>query len=294
MMKRIFENSKEPLFGRMNYKFILRPFKTDTIEEILNDYSPKYTKKDLFDFYLLTGGVAKYIELFTEVKAFKYSNLMDAILSDNSYFLDEGRAVLIKEFGKDYGNHFSILSLIASGKTSRVEIESILGMQTGGLLDRLEKEYNVIKKVRPILSKPNSRSVKYKIEDNFLNFWFRFIYKYKSTVEIRNYDYLKEIINRDYDTFSGVFLEKYFQERLMESKKYNQIGNYWESKNQNEIDIVAINDMEKKVLIAEVKLNPKRIDLKELQKKAQNLVQKLDGYQIEYRGFSLEDIGEVI
>lgn len=294
IMKRIFENSKEPLFGRPNHKFILRSFKTNTLKEILSDYSPDFTSKNLFDFYLFTGGVAKYIEIFVEKKAFNYTKLINTILSDNSYFLEEGRAVLVEEFGKDYGNHFSILSLIASGKTSRVEIESILAMQTGGFLDRLENEYNIIRKVRPILAKPDSRSVKYKIEDNFLNFWFRFIYKYKSAVEIRNYNYLKAIVKRDYDIFSGVILEKYFRERLIESMQYNQVGSYWESANKNEIDIVAINDMEKKVLIAEVKLNAKKISITQLKQKAVNIEKRLPKYTFEYKGFSLKDVGSPI
>lgn len=293
IMKRIFENSKEPLFGRANHKFIIRPFTTKTLEVILSDYLPNYTSKELFNFYLFTGGVAKYIEIFIELKSLKYNQFIDTILSDNSYFLEEGRAVLIEKFGKDYGNHFSILSLIASGKTSRVEIESILEMQTGGFLDRLEN-YNIIKKIRPILSKPNSRAVKYKIEDNFLIFWFRFIYKYKSAIEIQNYDYLKQIINRDYDIFAGTILEKYFQEKLKENKKFNQIGNYWEMGNKNEIDIVAINDMEKKVLIAEVKLNPKNISITTLKQKAINIEQKLSSYTFEYRGLSLNDVGKSI
>ena len=74
------------------------------------------------------------------------------------------------------------------------------------------------------------------------------------------------------------------------SKQYNVIGNYWERGNQNEIDLVAINNREKFALIAEVKLSPKRINLKELERKAQKLVAQLPNYQISYRGFSLDDM----
>ena len=54
-------------------------------------------------------------------------------------------------------------------------MESMLEMQIGGFLDRLENDFGIISKVRPILSKPNTRSVKFKMNDNFLSFWFRFI-----------------------------------------------------------------------------------------------------------------------
>src|SRR5690554_8189533 len=100
-------------------------------------------------------------------------------------------------------------------------------IQTGGFLERLENEYGLIKKVRPILAKPNSRTVKYSIEDNFLKFWFRFIYKYRSAVEAGNLDYLKEIIQRDYTTYSGTILEKYFTERSEERRVGKECRSRW-------------------------------------------------------------------
>jgi AAA+ ATPase superfamily predicted ATPase len=163
-------------------------------------------------------------------------------------------------------------------------------IQTGGFLDRLENEYGLIKKVRPVLAKPNSRSVKYTVEDNFLSFWFRFIYKYRSTVEAGNLEYLKDIILRDYNTYSGKILEKYFIDKLKSEKKYNLIGTYWEKQNQNEIDIVAINDTENKVLFAEVKRNSKKISIEKLKEKSENLVKQYKDYKVEYKAYSLDDM----
>ena len=290
MMTKIFENSKEPLFGRATQRIHLKAFDISTLKEILNDYAPNYNKEDLLALYLFTGGIAKYVELLVQAKAFTLEAMLNYILSENSLFLEEGKNVLIEEFGKDYGNYFSILSLIASGKTSRVEIESIMEIQTGGFLDRLENEYGLVKKVRPVLAKPGSRIVKYRIEDNFLKFWFRFIYKYHSAVEAGNLDYLKAIIHRDYTTYSGTILEKYFVDQLKLKKKYNILGTYWERNNQNEIDIVAINDLEKIVLFAEVKRNPNKIDIERLKEKSSKLVQKFNGYTLRYRGFSMADM----
>ena len=205
-------------------------------------------------------------------------------------FLDEGKNLLIEEFGKDYTTYFSILALIASSKTSRPEIESILGKNVGGHLDRLEKEYTIIKKVRPFLSKESGRVIKYNIIDNFFNFWFRFIYKHRSAIEIENYDYVKEIVKRDYTTFSGPFLEKYFIEKLKLSHEFSTIGSYWEKGNQNEIDIVAVNDEQKSILIVEVKRNKKKISIHLLEQKSQKLIEKKKGYTVSFAGYSLDDM----
>jgi len=290
LMKKIFENNKEPLFGRADRKIYLKPFKVDILKQIYEDYYPEYSSADLLSFYIITGGVAKYVELFVNDKVYTHNNMIDYIFSPNSLFLEEGKNVLIEEFGREYATYFSILSLISSSKTSRSEIESILGKNIGGYLDKLEKEYSVIKKVKPIFAKPGMRSQKYFIDDNFLNFWFRYIFKYKSLIEIENFKLLKKFIKTDFNIYSGHFLEKYFIEKLSLTDQFTEIGTYWESNNQNEIDIVAINEFTKKAMIAEVKLKQEKISIPKLRYKAKTLVAKLKNYEVEYKGFSLNDM----
>ena len=94
LMKRIFEDRKEPLFGRANNKMELKAFSVVTLKEILGDYSPDYTNDDLLSFYILTGGVAKYVEIFVDAKAFTLDSQLDLIFDDYSLFLDEGKKSL--------------------------------------------------------------------------------------------------------------------------------------------------------------------------------------------------------
>ena len=290
MMTRIFENAGEPLFARVTERIHLKSFPVETLKEILQEHNPSWTNEDLLAFYAITGGVAKYVEQFADKEALTYSSMLDEIFRENSLFLDEGKNVLIEEFGKEYATYFSILSLIASGKTSRPEIESILETSIGGYLDRLEQDFNIVEKVRPAFSKPGGRTIKYAITDHFLRFWFRFIYKYQSAVEIGNYTFLRSIVERDYNTFSGRVLERYFIEKLTSEKRYSFIGTYWEKDNKNEIDIVAVNDLEKTMLLAEVKRKKENINLRTLNGKSKALRDHFSDYSIELRGFSMEDM----
>jgi len=290
LMKKIFEDKKEPLFGRANNKINLKPFTIITIKNILKENYPDFTNSDLLSFYILTGGVAKYVEIFIDKKAYTFDKQLNLIFDEYSLFLEEGKNLLIEEFGKEYTTYFSILSLIASSKTARSEIESILGKNIGGYLDRLEHQYTIIKKIKPIFAKEGSRTQKYEIIDNFFNFWFRFIYKYKSAIEIENYDYVKDIVKRDFSTYSGRFLEKYFTEKLILSNNFSNIGTYWEKGNQNEIDIIAVNDDTKIILVGEVKINPKKINREVLKNKSAKLVSKYKNYNFKYVGYSLEDM----
>ena len=290
MMKRIFENSKEPLFGRATSKITIKPFTTGVLKQIISDYRPDYTAEDFLAFYMITGGIAKYVEQLVINKAFTKKRIFDTVLKESSFFLDEGRAVLVDEFGKDYGNYFSILSLIASSKTDRSDMENAVNMPVGGYLERLEKDYHLIRRNRPFGAKEGSRNNRYLIEDNFLNFWFRFIYKYRSAIEIGNLEYVRDILERDYETYSGLILEKYFRSALMESKQFSEIGNYWNRKGEDEIDIVALNDMGKKMIFCEVKRNKNRISIPLLEKKSEEIIRKYSNYHIEYKALSLNDM----
>jgi len=289
LMKKIYEDQKEPLFGRADYKINLKPLNVSVIKQVLSDYD-HYSSKNLLDFYILTGGIAKYIELFVLYQSFDLETMIERIVSQNSLFLDEGRNRLIEEFGKEYATYFSVLSLIASSKTSKPAIESIIGKNISGHLFRLEHDYNIIKSIKPINSKPNAKLQKYQIEDNFLNFWFRFIYKYQSIIEAENYTRLKTIIFRDFDTFRGKFLEKLFIDLLKEKQKYTKIGSWWQKGNKNEIDIVAIDDIDKELLICEVKLSKSRLNKNKLILKSSALIEQFSGYTVKYQLLSIDDI----
>lgn len=293
MMTKIFKDKKEPLYNRQSRFMTVRSFRPSVLKEILAEYNPSYTPEDLLALYSFTGGVAKYVQLLVDAGAMTKSAMLDHIIKADSIFLGEGKAVLIEEFGKDYGVYFSILSAIARGKTSRSEIESVVGREIGGYLTKLENDYEVIAKKQPLFEKSSTKNVRYTIEDNFFTFWFRFIYKYSYMLEIENYDSLKTIINRDYETFSGLMLERYFRRVLIERKTFTRIGGWWDRKGENEIDIVAENELDKKATFYEVKRKVGNIDTKVLEQKATAFLRatgEFKGYTIINQGLSMDDM----
>lgn len=160
----------------------------------------------------------------------------------------------------------------------------------GGYLDKLENQYKLIKRLVPAFSKKGTKNVKYVIDDNFLNFWFMFVYKNSSAIELKNFDYVKKITVNNFDTFIGRALEKYFKDKLAQIGNFSYIGSYWDNKGENEIDIVALNEMERKAIIAEVKIKKNKINLNILKKKAERIKDFLKGYKIEYASYGLEDV----
>lgn len=271
----------------------VRPFAPTVLKEILAEYRPGYTAEDLLALYSFTGGVAKYVQLLVDAGATTKAAMLDHIVKADSIFLGEGKAILIEEFGKDYGIYFSILSAIARGKTSRSEIENVVGRQIGGYLTKLETEYEVISKRQPLFEKSSAKNVRYTIEDNFFTFWFRFIYKYSYMLEIENYGSMKTIIDRDYETFSGLMLERWFKRVLTEQKTYTRIGGWWDRKGENEIDIVAENELDDAATFFEVKRKAENIDMEKLETKAAAFLRvtgAFRGYALSYKGLSMDDM----
>jgi AAA+ ATPase superfamily predicted ATPase len=290
MMKRIFENGDEPLYGRRDSNMRLLPFSISTLKQILADHNPNYVAEDLLCLYMLTGGVAKYVALLMDAKATTKDKMLRCALAPDSPFLSEGTELLVSEFGRDYGTYFSILQLIAGGMTTQSEIDSIIGKNTGAYLNNLHVDYTFISKNTPILSKPGARNIKWQIDDPFLRFWFRFVYPYQGLIESNRTELLVQYVSDNYAQFTGKTLERLFHDRMWQSGQYTRIGNWWDKKGEQEIDMVALNEFDKTCVIAEIKRNPKKLSLSNLETKAATLSSEIKEYSIKYQLLSLDDI----
>ena len=294
LMNKIFKNKKEPLFGRQTSTMHIRPFKPSVLKEIMAEYYPNYKKSDLLAIYTLTGGVAKYVELLIDRKKFTEKKMLDMFFERDSYFLPEGKNMLVDEFGKDYGIYFSILTLIAQGRNTRSELEQTLNIkELSGYLKNLSEEYGLISKMQPIYEKSTNKNVHYTIDDQFLKFWFRFVYKYTHIIEAGGNEKLRTIAERDFTTVSGKSLEHYFNEVLKETGTYTRLGYWHDRKGENEIDIIAEDEVDNKIEFIEVKRQAKNFDEEILRGKVEsfmNAVGSFNGYEIIYRGLSIEDM----
>jgi len=299
LMHQIFMNYKEPLYGRATSIIRLKPFPVSVLKQIMADHAPHYQNDDLLALYAFTGGVPKYVELLMDGGAFTAEDMIAQMVRDNSVFIEEGNMMLIQEFGKRYGNYYAILSAIASGANETSRIADVTGQKSlGGSLQRLEEDYDLIAKLRPIKAREGTQTVRYEIKDHFLRFWFRYIVKYQGLVQSGKFDLLRSIILQDYPTFSGRELEAYFRDLLVETRPIEQIGSWWEASrgktdetDQHEIDIVALYFKEKRVLIAEVKRQRKNFEPEKFRRKVEEIKNKLFAkYKIETMCLTLEDM----
>lgn len=292
LMNVIFKGSKEPLYGRQTGEIKVTAFPPSTIREILACYNPSFTAEDLLALYLYTGGVAEYVEMMMDSGATNKTLMMEKFVCKNSYFINEGKNMLIEEFGRDYSRYFEILQLIASGHTTRSELESIMKVELSGYITKLENDYSLISRNMPLFQKTN-RNIRYQIEDNFLRVWFRYIYKYSYMLEVGANGKLKALMEKDYATYSGRILERYFRSAMIESEEFTRIASWWDRKGENEIDIIAADELEQRVTFYEVKRQAKDINIGILKDKAVQFFNTTGSFQkfsVDYKGLSLDDI----
>ncbi len=293
LMSQIFEDREAPLYGRNTGRIKLAPFSVPVMKEILTFHNPSYTNEDLLALWTFTGGVARYVALLMDARAVTKEGMIAEIVRPNSAFFDEGKVVLIEEFGKDYATYFTILSAIAAGKTSRDRIETACGSEVSGYLTKLERHYALIAKKQPIFEANERKNCLYRIDDCFFRFWFRFIFKYGYLLEVEMFDELKGLVERDYDVFSGQALEDYFRQKSIGEHRYSRLGGWWDRKGENEIDCVGENEFNDTLEFVEIKRDADRIKLDVLRVKAEAFFEKNPEKRsrtVSYRSFSIKDM----
>ena len=293
LMNKIFFDDSQPLYGRSTGKLSLMPFDAPVFKRILSDFSPKWKPEDLLDLWTITGGVPRYVELLMENGACDRADMLKVVFGGITSFIDEGRTVLSDEFGKEYGTYFTILSSIASGKTTFAELSNELGSDIGGYLTRLETQFGLVSKRQPLYETVKTKNCHYQVEDCFFRFWFRFVVGHQDLVELNQLDELRKIAMRDFDTFSGYALERYFFWKFQTERKYVKMGAWWDRKGENEIDLVCERPDGGALDFYEVKRDPVRYSPVALQAKTIAFFQKnpsLSRRPFACRGLSLKDM----
>ena len=119
------------------------------------------------------------------------------------------------------------------------------------------------------------------------------MFKNADLIELKRFDLLRDILRRDYETFSGIALEGYFRQRFVEERRYTKIGGWWDRRGENEIDLVCDDSVSGHIDFYEVKRDASRIDVERLREKADVFFQKnpdLKDREISFMGLSMRDM----
>jgi hypothetical protein len=172
------------------------------------------------------------------------------------------------------------LRAIAFNKTRVSEIVNETGFEKSILhkyffaLENLQ----IIQKEVPVTEKNPLKSRKgiYKLQDQFFKFWFKYVLPNKSRIEEGKIDYVLEKIRVDFNLLVSENYEKIAREIVIKNEdkffKIDKIGRWWDR--NEELDLVALNEKENKILFGEVKWSNKPVGINiydDLKKKVKNV-----------------------
>lgn len=254
-----------PLYGRRTGQIKLKPIS-------FQDYHEFFTEKDrkeLIEYYSVTGGVPKYIELFQDEKDI-FTAIYKNILARQS-FLYEEPIFLLKNEVWEIGNYFSIIKAIAAGNYRLSKIAAALQIKQTNLSKYLNTliDLDILERQVPITEENPQRSKRgiYKIKDNYIEFWFKFIYPYKHFLEMGNTEMVmnkikKNIVDNHISfIYEDICIEEMWRLNLEGNWNFHfdRVGRWWD--NDTEIDIVAYDRDGLDIIFGECKFTNKPMDI---------------------------------
>jgi AAA+ ATPase superfamily predicted ATPase len=254
-----------PLYGRRTGQIKLQQIPFQHYQE----FFPAKGYRELIEYYSVTGGVPKYIELFRDCDGVYYA-IARNVLSKQSFLYEEPVFLLQNEVA-EIGSYFSIIKAIAAGNSKLGNIAAALQMKPTGLTKYLKTliDLDILERQVPITEDNPEKSKKglYRIKDHFIEFWFKFIYPYKNFIEIGNADFVMHKIRAD---LVGRQIAPVYEEicrakmwLLFGAKKFpfcfDKVGRWWD--NHSEIDIVAYDSAGQDIVFGECKYTNAPLDI---------------------------------
>lgn len=268
-------SEKSPLFGRRSSQIKLEAFHYRDAALFV----PEYSYEDKAVCYGITGGVAKYLSMIDASKSLD-ENIKRLFFHTDGYLYDETRNLLTQEFA-DITLVNNIIEQIASGENTVNGIAGKVGEKEPTVLYSLDKLISVglVEKKNCITEEKNRKKTQYVLKDNMFKFWYEFIPKAHSVIEMGAGDmYYEKAVKPNLHAFMGSVFEEmcrfYTLEQGIQGRFdsfITQAGTWWgvetvENKDGErisqsaDIDVVAISELDKTAVVGECKFKNEKID----------------------------------
>jgi uncharacterized protein len=170
--------SQSPLFGRVTLNIPLHPFEPREAAR----FHPHYSITDQAQAYFICGGVPTYHRAFAPRWTFR-ENLTNALLSSSGALYREGETLLRAEF-QEMPTYFTILAALAERPRRSTDLIGLIQVKDAHYyLERLRR-VGYIQRILPLANRVPRTEARYAIRDPFLCWWFFFLFKNLSAVEL--------------------------------------------------------------------------------------------------------------
>jgi hypothetical protein len=260
---------KSPLYGRRTGSMEIGPISFFDLKK----FFPNFNVEQLIEIFGFADGIPFYL---VKINKEFWTWLEEELKRKDTFLKDEVDFIMKYEF-EDTSTYKLILEAIAFGKTKINEIKDYIGVKRTDITPYLKNlmEVKMVKRLVPITEKEKSRYGRYYISDNFLKFWFRYIYENLSSIEEGIFDV--NTIKQNYNVYLGDVFEEVCRQFLIRNREkifpFTKIGKWWYK--DKEINIVAFNEQSKEILFCECKWK-EEVDAKEILQELKEKAQYVD------------------
>ena len=230
------------IYEKASGEIFLKSLDINIIKEVIKDVP----KTDVMYIYAAFGTNPNYLKNYDINKDF-ILNVKDIFLQPNSWIFEEGMNILRNDLS-DVLTYSSILHAISVGNNKIGDIANFLGVKSTYLTRYIQRlvDMMIIDKKIPINdNKLKSKFGRYYIEDNFLKFWFCYVYPNMSTLRKNDLYSVISHIRRDFSKrlVTDAYRNYVYELISNEPEKFFgftpvKIGSWWNNKDK-EIDIVG-------------------------------------------------------
>ena len=289
MMKELL-NEKNAFYGR--FSSIIQLKELNYLEAA--EFYPSLPVYDKVAFYAVFGGSPYINEFIDENKSLK-ENVISTILNSSHSVYNYAENLLVSDFSNVSGAE-RILSSLGNGKKRYGEIESQLRIEKNGLLSKQIKpllNMGIVNKKYPINRPDDNKKVFYEINDNLLRFYYSYVYRNKSALQVIGANaFYEEFIEPGIITFISHRFEEicrdYFSIMVQSGKMrgIRNIGVYYydDSKNKKHGEFDVVLQRKDGFEFYEVKYFKTPLKLSEM-KREEEQIQDIQGLNISKIGF---------
>ena len=293
MMQRRVLAYQAPLYGRATRQLHLQPIPFGYTQ----DFFPGYQAEERVAIYAIFGGIPAYWERIDPHCSIS-ENIRRQLLTPDTLMHAEPR-LLLQDFIQDPHNYMSILRAIAYGDRTQKAISVRAGMAQGHVSKYLNvlRDAGFVERRVPVTAGESSRLGRYHIVDPYLRFYYRFLAARQAQLALGESDLALEEIKRHLLDFIATHTwEELCREWTVRAGArgqldlpVDQVGSAWTR--QAQVDVAALNSMEKTILLGECKWQTRPVGqsvLRELVGKSDKLVPKQGRWRLAYLGFARE------
>ena len=242
-----------PIYGRRSSSLKVKPLQF----EDLSDFFPEYSKEELVKIYACFDGIPEYL-LRINPENSPEENIIENFFR-KGYMYEEAEYLLRYEL-RDLATYNTILEAIGERGRKFNEIHTITGIDKSKLPKYLSVLQNlgIVSREKPLTAKRKARNYIYRISDNYFRFYYTFIYPYKESIEMDMSYVAIEHFKKHFNTYLGHIFEDIVKQILLKLNKserlpfkFELIGKWWNR--SYEIDLITVNETQKKVIFWEVK-----------------------------------------